>query len=322
MLIVFFSFFSLEDGKTPPFLSNSRDNIQQNSPPRRKSKRNAKKLAAGSSNEKFQVTKSHGKTHDNKIEGGSKMGKNQKGNKSNKNSFTKLPSYRPPPQPQSAPSTEPRLPEIKDYVDMVMIDLSTRPPLWHFSSYGLSLNPIESLPFPHLGTVELSAEELRLQVYAEAAATGGRIDNYVKVVRDIKDKAETVTKALIPDLEKVISETLRANNINMLLDSYQENLRQKLQQRAGLSSAANYSAKGANYPTKGANYPAKGQLVPQEQAYTTTPAIQIPPHEPLLQHPAIQYQLPSQAQQQIQQSNDIIPDDSFAFGMIPEIPPE
>ena len=270
------------------------------------------------------MTKSHGQTHENKIEGG-KKGKNKKSNKNIKNSFSKLPSYRPPPQPQPAPpSTEPRVPGIKDYVDMVMTDLSTRPPLWHFSSYGLSLNPIQSLPFPHLGTVELSAEELRLQVYAEAAATGGRIDNYVKVVRDIKDKAEMVTKALIPDLEKVISETLRVNNIT--LGSYQDNLRQTLQQRAAVSSA-NYSAAGANYSAKGANYSERGsynRLAPQEtsQAYTPSPANQIPPHEPLFQHPTIQYQLPPQQQQQINQSNEIIPDDSFAFGMIPEIPPE
>ena len=277
------------------------------------------------------MTKSHGQTHENKIEGG-KKGKNKKSNKNIKNSFSKLPSYRPPPQSQPAPpSTEPRVPGIKDYVDMVMTDLATRPPLWHFSSYGLSLNPIQSLPFPHLGTVELSAEELRLQVYAEAAATGGRIDNYVKVVRDIKDKAEMVTKALIPDLEKVISETLRVNNIP--LGSYQDKLRQTLQQRVGVSSAANYSTKGANYSAKGANYSATGanysvsqanySETGRSQAYTPTPANQIPPHEPLFQHPTIQYQLPhQQQQQQINQSNEIIPDDSFAFGMIPEIPPE
>lgn len=314
----------LGDGKQsqPPssFLSNSRDNLQQTLP--RRSKRNSKKTA--SSNENLQVSKSLGQTHENKIEGG-KKGKNKAaGNKNknkNKNSFTKLPAYRPL-QPPSLPptTTEPRVPGIKDYVDMVMTDLSTRPFLWHFSSYGLTLNPTQSLPFSHLGTVELSAEELRLQVYAEAAATGGRIDNYVKVVGEIKEKAESVTKALIPNLERVVSETLKAHNIQLpSIASYQDTLRQTLQQRVGLlqASQSNYSLQ----------QPLQQQpsIYAQDNSLNKTAPTQIPQqHEPLFQHPTIQYQPPLYQQQSPQQyqSNDIIPDDSFAFGMIPEIPPE
>jgi hypothetical protein len=299
-------------------LSNSRDNLQQNSPPRRRSKRNGKKLSGAiNSNENSQVTKSHGHIHENKIEGG-KRGTNKKGkNKSkSKNSFTKLPTYRqsctqPPEQAQTTlPSTGPRVPGIKDYVDMVMTDLSTRPPLWYFSSYGLSLNPIQSLSFPHLGTVELSAEELRLQVYAEAAATGGRIDNYVKVVGDIKEKAESVTKALIPNLERIVSETLSVNNIPIpIAGSYQDTLRQTLEQRASLNFLSSTG---------------QTNILAVQPSYSTTTAAPplplIPQHEPLFQHPTIQHQ--PQPQHQIHQSNQIIPDDSFAFGMIPEIPPE
>lgn len=222
--------------------------------------------------------------------------------KKNKNkkerSFTKLPVYRAPieqqQQQQQVQSQIQQQPGIKDYVNMVMSDLSTRPVLWHFSSYGLSLNATQSLPFPHLGTTELSADELRLQVYAEAAATGGRIDNYVKVVAEIKQNAENVTKALIPNLETVISETLRAHNIpfgattNPNIQQYQQQLKQTL-----LQQRVNYAS---------------------TQSSDNLP-VPVPSEPPLFQPPTIQYQPQDQ-------SNAIIPDDSFAFGMIPEIPPE
>ena len=221
------------------------------------------------------------------------------------NSYTKLPIYRPPPQLQ--PNSQPG---IKDYVDMVMTDLSTRPVLWHFSSYGLSLNPIQSLPFPHLGTLELSPEELRLQVYAEAAATGGRIDNYVKVVEEIRRKAEETTKKLIPELERVVTETLRVNNIpvgeQVNVRQYQETLKQTLQQRIN----------GQNHGTLSEQ--AYGIATGQAYGIAVTTAA-VPQHEPLFQHPTLPYQIQPPQQHQ---SNDIIPDDSFAFGMIPEIPPE
>lgn len=178
---------------------------------------------------------------------------------------------------------------------MVMSDLSTRPALWHFSSYGLSLNSTQSLPFPFLGTTEISPEELRLQVYAEAAATGGRIDNYVKVVGDIKERAELTTKALIPNLERVIDDLLRANNVNLNPSLYsssssassnlQENLKQTLKQRI-------------------------------QSTTMSTPAIHSLPNmnfESLIQLP--------QTVQPPGTNNSIITDDAFSFGSIPELPP-
>lgn len=221
----------------------------------------------------------------------------------------KLPSY--PQNPTSTPSIT-----IKDYVDMVMMDLSLRPALWHFSSYGLSLNSTQSLPFPFLGTIEISAEELRLQVYAEAAATGGRIDNYLKVVGEIKGRAEMTTKALIPNLEKVISDLLRSNNVNMHtplsgLSGHQEALKQTLRERlnsGGISNNTNaftYSnnPNSAINPSNPSN-PSNNILssIPQAQVY----------HEPLIQLP--QQLAPSSS------SNMIIPDDAFSFGSIPELP--
>lgn len=184
----------------------------------------------------------------------------------------------------------------KDYVDMVMSDLSTRPALWHFSSYGLSLNSTQSLPFPFLGTTEISPEELRLQVYAEAAATGGRIDNYVKVVGDIKERAELTTKALIPNLERVIDDLLRANNVNLnpsassassASSNLQENLKQTLKQRiqsTTMSAPTIHSLPNMNFES----------------------LIQLPQTIPI--------QPPST-------NNSIITDDAFSFGSIPELPP-
>lgn len=175
---------------------------------------------------------------------------------------------------------------------MVMSDLSTRPALWHFSSYGLSLNSTQSLPFPFLGTTEISSEELRLQVYAEAAATGGRIDNYVKVVDDIKKRAELTTKTLIPNLGMVVNDLLRANNVNInpvsvassSSSNLQESLKETLTQRIQPASTINYSFAGMNFE----------------------PLIQLPQTNP------IQQSLPN---------DSIIPDDAFSFGSIPELPP-
>lgn len=170
---------------------------------------------------------------------------------------------------------------------MVMSDLSTRPALWHFSSYGLSLNSTQSLPFPFLGTTEISPEELRLQVYAEAAATGGRIDNYVNVVADIKERAELTTKTLIPNLEKIINDLLRVNNVNLnpaVPSDLQETLKQTLKQRMQPTGSA-----------------------------PTVPTMNF---ESLIQLPQT-----TQQQQPISTNISIIPDDAFSFGSIPELPP-
>ena len=222
------------------------------------------------------------------------------GNKSNEPAKQQFPHPHPRPLPKSQsfqqlPKSTPAI-TTNNYVDMVMADLSTRPALWHFSSYGLTLN--QSLPFPFLGTTELSPEELRLQIYAEAAATGGRIDNYVKVIGDIKDRAESTTKALIPNLAKVISDLLRANNVDMNVHNnnststdLQETLKQTLKQRLSALQSTPTIAINQQY---------------QQQQY----------HEPLIQLP---HQL-QQPQPQIQ-ADSIIPDDAFSFGSIPELPP-
>ena len=217
----------------------------------------------------------------------------------------KLPSY--PQNPTSTPSIT-----IKDYVDMVMMDLSLRPALWHFSSYGLSLNSTQSLPFPFLGTTEISAEELRLQVYAEAAATGGRIDNYLKVVGEIKGRAEMTTKALIPNLEKVISDLLRSNNVNMNtqlsgLSGHQEALKQTLRERLNTSGNNTNALGNPSIPSNPSNNIQSS--IPQQHPQQVY-------HEPLIQLPQQLAPSPSSSS-----SNMIIPDDAFSFGSIPELPP-
>ena len=234
---------------------------------------------------------------------------NNKGYNKNENlgyNTQKLPSF--PQNPTSKPSIT-----IKDYVDMVMMDLSLRPALWHFSSYGLSLNSTQSLPFPFLGTTEISAEELRLQVYAEAAATGGRIDNYLKVVGEIKERAEMTTRALIPNLEKVISDLLRSNNVNMNtplsgLSGHQEALKQTLRERLNTSGISNntFTYSNPSNPSNPSNNIQSSVSVPQAQVY----------HEPLIQLPQQLAPSPSSSS-----SNMIIPDDAFSFGSIPELPP-
>lgn len=283
------------------------------------------------------MTKSAGNAPQNKQKGKGKKGKGQHNDTrhndrnndghrdryndakdSKKGSFKKLPL----PLPASSTTTiqpvqAPRVPGIKDYVDMVMTDLSTRPPLWHFSSYGLTLSPTQSLPFPHLGTTELSAEELRLQVYAEAAATGGRIDNYCRVVQGIKERAEMATKLLIPDLERVVTETLRANHIptgNIAdnpanLNQHQESLKQALLQRGNVTANIYQQAQSAPVYTQGITHATQGNIHANNHANTHAQSAS--------QHPPYTYQ-----QIQVQNPNSIIPDDSFAFGLIPEIPPE
>lgn len=139
-------------------------------------------------------------------------------------------------------------------------------------------------------------------MYAEAAATGGRIENYCKVVGEIKERAEVTTKMLIPNLEAVISDLLKANhivtsevNVNQVgLQQHQQSLKQALlqqQQQQRLSSSV-YSVNDHQHPP----YNLQSQSQPQPQP----------------QPPAPQQQYP----------DTIIPDDSFAFGFIPEIPPE
>lgn len=192
---------------------------------------------------------------------------------------------------------------------MVLSDLSERPVSWYFSSYGLTLSPSQSLPFPFLGTTELSAEELRLQIYAEAAATGGRVDNYLKVVEEIKRHAELQTKSLIPHLETAISDLLRSNNISMGptpavtpaagLHQQQEALKQTLQQPMNYIPDLESSTR---------------QTPPEESMLLLDPLRQSAP----TQQQALQ---PQNVKQQQPSSNEIIPDDFFAFGSIPEMPP-
>lgn len=184
---------------------------------------------------------------------------------------------------------------IKDYVEMVIKDLSERPELWHFSSYGLNISNNQTLPFPFLGTTEISPEELRLQVYAEAAATGGRIDNYVKVVQEIKDKAELTSKSLVPNLDKVISDLFRVNNVTLgnNVIGHQEALKQTLKERL---SATQFNI--------------QQQAQPQHHQLQQIQLQQHQLHEPLIP--------PPQPHHHPHQSQSIIPDEAFSFGSIPE----
>ena len=195
-------------------------------------------------------------------------------------------------------------PTLKNYFDMALSDLSLRPFMWHFSSYGLTLNATQSLPLPHFCTTELSVEELRLQVYAEAAATSGRIENYVRVVEGIKNRAEGAVRELIPNLENVIRELLVSNGVNFVdendnfrLNSYTQEAQTQAQTHVPL---INHS-----------------QL--QAQAQT---------HVPLINHSQLQAQLQlqahsqSQSQSQSQSHSQSQQDIPFVFGQIPEMAPE
>jgi hypothetical protein len=189
---------------------------------------------------------------------------------------------------------------------MVMTDLAWRPCLWHFSSYGLTLNSTQSIPFPHLGTTEISPDELRLQVYAEAAATGGRIENYINVVNQIKQRAESATKALIPNLEPVLLEFLKLHNIPL---DKKDILKQELLLRRSQSlQDMSPQVQTQQFPQS------HSQLQPQtnvhvNQSYESL----LTPHP----HPHVSSNLPTASS-----SHQIIPDSEFSFGMIPEMPPE
>lgn len=170
-------------------------------------------------------------------------------------------------------------------------DLSERPFLWHFSVYGLNFSP-QTSNLPQLGTSEYSVEELRLQAYAEARATGGSIDAYRAAVLGMKERAERAASTLIPNLLSVIR-AARGNNVGAgsgssaaLMQQQQKLQQQLLHQHQTLSAPFGSSAHAP-------------------PATLTFPPPSIPTHQPAVLHPP----LPSGG-------------DTFAFGEIPETPPE
>lgn len=205
----------------------------------------------------------------------------------------------PPPQsPSAGPSNQ-------DVVNVILADLSERPPSWHFSSYGLNLHPHRP-NIPHLGTRELSAEELRVQAYAEARLTGG-IGGYVGAVEGIRGEAEERTRQSLPRLLDIVRE-LRSDHIGSGLTG------------SGLMGSGSFGQLPSvqSVPVYPSQVPGQvpGQVqVPQVQPMYPT---QVPYQQPMQSqvYPAQQPQPPVQPPPNPQQFHQ-----PFAFGNIPEQPP-
>lgn len=197
------------------------------------------------------------------------------------------------------------MPSDQEFVEMILSDLSERPFSWPFSSpYALFTSQTHSVPVREFGTTEYSFEELRLQAYAEARMTGGRIDNYKSIVEGIRLKAEMATKAIIPRLHEIVKEARRTTP-TLNLPSHPHLHPQPHQQP---SNSYQQSAPHISYThTPSQSFNSRSNSGSNLQSY---PDSQI--HPPPTTSTTISYS-PSQT---------IIPDSHFVFGQIPEMPPE